>query len=132
MKKAVIVFIVAALVLATVGLWIFSSSGNFKPADIASFGIIILVVVFAVFFGVKRLTSAKRGEPPEDELSKKVMRKTSSLSYYISLFLWLAIMYFSDRFNYETHTIIGIGILGMAVVFAVCWLVINFIGIKNE
>jgi len=132
MKKAVIVFIVAALVLATVGLWIFSSSGNFKPADIASFGIIILVVVFAVFFGVKRLTSAKRGEPPEDELSKKVMRKTSSLSYYISLYLWLAIMYFSDRFNYETHTIIGIGILGMAVVFAVCWLVINFTGIKNE
>ncbi len=132
MKKAVIVFIVAVLVLATVGLWIFSSSGNFKPADIASFGIIILVVVFAVFFGVKRLTSAKRGEPPEDELSKKVMRKTSSLSYYISLYLWLAIMYFSDRFNYETHTIIGIGILGMAVVFAVCWLVINFTGIKNE
>ena len=132
MKKAVIVFIVAVLVLATVGLWIFSSSGNFKPADIASFGIIILVVVFAVFIGVKRLTSAKRGEPPEDELSKKVMRKTSSLSYYISLYLWLAIMYFSDRFNYETHTIIGIGILGMAVVFAVCWLVINFTGIKNE
>jgi len=132
MKKAVIVFIVAALVLATVGLWIFSSSGNFKPADIASFGIMILVVVFAVFFGVKRLTSAKRGEPPEDELSKKVMRKTSSLSYFISLYLWLAIMYFSDKFNYETHTIIGIGILGMAVVFAVCWLVINFTGIKNE
>ena len=132
MKKAVIVFIVAALVLATVGLWIFSSSGNFKPADIASFGIIILVVVFAVFFGVKRLTSAKRGEPPEDELSKKVMRKTSSLSYYISLYLWLAIMYFSDKLNYETHTIIGTGILGMAVVFAVCWLVINFTGIKNE
>ena len=132
MKKAVIVFIVAALVLATVGLWIFSSSGNFKPADIASFGIIILVVVFAVFFGVKRLTSAKRGEPPEDELSKKVMRKTSSLSYYISLYLWLAIMYFSDKFNYETHTIIGIGILGMAVVFSVCWIVINFTGIRNE
>jgi len=132
MKKAVIVFIVAALVLATVGLWIFSSSGNFKPADIASFGIIILVVVFAVFIGVKRLTSAKRGEPPEDELSKKVMRKTSSLSYYISLYLWLAIMYFSDKFNYETHTIIGIGILGMAVVFSVCWIVINFTGIRNE
>jgi len=132
MKKAVIVFIVAALVLATVGLWIFSSSGDFKPADIASFGIIILVVVFAIFFGVKRLTSAKRGEPPEDELSKKVMRKTSSLSYYISLYLWLAIMYFSDKLNYETHTIIGMGILGMAVVFTVCWLVINFTGIKNE
>jgi peptidoglycan/LPS O-acetylase OafA/YrhL len=132
MKKAVIVFIVAVLVLATVGVWIFSSSGNFKPTDIAGFGVIIIVVAFAVFIGIRRLTSAKRGEPPEDELSKKVMRKTSSLSYYISLYLWLVIMYFSDRLDYETHTIIGAGILGMAVVFAVCWLVFNFTGIRNE
>jgi len=132
MKKAVFVFIVAVLVLATVGLWIFSSSGHFKLVDIAGFGIIILVVAFAVFLGIRRLTSAKRGEPAEDELSKKVMRKTSSLSYYISLYLWLAIMYFSDKLDYETHTIIGAGILGMAVVFAICWLIVNFTGIRNE
>jgi peptidoglycan/LPS O-acetylase OafA/YrhL len=132
MKKAIVVFILAALVLATVGLWIFTSSGNFKLVDIASFGIIILVVAFAVFFGYKKLVSAKRGEPAEDELSKKVMRKTSSLSYFISLYLWLVIMYFSDKLEYETHTLIGTGILGMAIIFAVCWLVINFTGIKNE
>ncbi|OFY63782.1 MAG: hypothetical protein A2V64_04915 [Bacteroidetes bacterium RBG_13_43_22] len=132
MKKTVFAFIVAALVLATVGLWIFSSSGHFKLVDIAGFGIIILVVAFAVFIGIRRLTSAKRGEPAEDELSKKVMRKTSSLSYYISLYLWLAIMYFSDKLDYETHTIIGTGILGMAVVFTICWLIVNFTGIKNE
>lgn len=132
MKKAVVVFIVAALVLATAGLWIFSSSENFKLIDIANFGIIFLLVAFAVLIGYKRLSSAKRGEPAEDELSKKVMRKTSSLSFYISLYLWLAIMFFSDKLNYETHTIIGTGILGMAVVFAVCWLVVNFTGIRNE
>jgi peptidoglycan/LPS O-acetylase OafA/YrhL len=132
MKKAVVVFIVAALVLATVGLWIFSSSENFKLIDIANFGIIFLLVAFAVLIGYKRLSSAKRGEPAEDELSKKVMRKTSSLSFYISLYLWLAIMFFSDKLNYETHTIIGTGILGMAVVFAVCWLVVYFTGIRNE
>ncbi len=132
MKKAVVIFIVAALVLATVGLWIFFASETFKLIDIANFGIIFLLVAFAVLIGYKRLSGAKRGEPAEDELSKKVMRKTSSLSFYISLYLWLAIMFFSDKLNYETHTIIGIGILGMAVVFAVCWLVINFTGIKNE
>jgi len=132
MKKAIIVFILAALILTSLGLWIFPSSGNFKPIDIAGFGVIILLVAFAVFIGIRRLTSAKRGEPPEDELSKKVMQKTSSLSYYISLYLWLVIMYFSDRLDYETHTIIGAGMLGMAVVFAVCWLVFNFTGIRNE
>ncbi|MCJ7449167.1 MAG: hypothetical protein MUO72_15930 [Bacteroidales bacterium] len=132
MKRAVIVFILAALVLISVGVWFFSSSAKVTTVDILSFGIIILVVAFAVFIGFKRLSSAKRGEPAEDELSKKVMRKTSSLSYYISLYLWLVIMYFSDKLKFETHTIIGAGILGMAVIFAICWLIINFGGIRNE
>jgi peptidoglycan/LPS O-acetylase OafA/YrhL len=132
MKKGIVVLIVAMLALITTGLWLFSSSGNLKPFDKVSFGIIILVVAFAFFLGYKRLASAKRGEPPEDELSKKVMQKTSALSYYISLYLWLAIMYFSDRLDYETHTVIGAGILGMAVVFAVCWMVFNFTGVRNE
>jgi len=60
------------------------------------------------------------------------MRKASSLAYYISLYLWLLIMFLSDKLNYETHTIIGMDILGMAVVFAVCWLIVNFTGVRNE
>jgi peptidoglycan/LPS O-acetylase OafA/YrhL len=94
--------------------------------------VIVLVVAFALFVGYKRLSSVNKGEPAEDEMSKKVMRQTAALSYYISLYLWLAIMYFSDKLNYEIHTVIGAGILGMAVTFGVCWLVINFRGIRNE
>ncbi len=132
MKRGIIVFIVAALVLFTTGLWLFTATEKFKPFELVGFGILILVVLFALFIGFKRISSAKKGEPPEDELTKKVMQKTSSISYYISLYLWLAIMYFSDRLDYETHTVIGAGILGMAVVFAVCWLVFNFKGVRNE
>jgi peptidoglycan/LPS O-acetylase OafA/YrhL len=132
MKRGIIVFIVAALVLFTAGLWFFSADTKFKPFELVGLGILILVVLFALFIGYKRISSAKKGEPPEDELTKKVMQKTSSLSYYISLYLWLAIMYFSDRLEYETHSIIGAGILGMAVIFAVCWLVFNFTGVRNE
>jgi peptidoglycan/LPS O-acetylase OafA/YrhL len=94
--------------------------------------VIILVVGFAVFIGYKRLTSAKRGEPAEDELSKKVLQKTASLSYYISLYIWLFMMYIQDKINLETHSILAIGMLGMAVTFAICWLIINFTGIRNE
>ena len=132
MKKSIIVFVVAALVLVTTVLWMLSSSGDFKTNDIGSFVIIFLLVAFAVLMGFKRLSSVRRGEPAEDELSKKVMRNTASLSYYISLYLWLIIGYFSDRFDYETHTVIGAGIIGMAIIFAVCWLIFNFGGIKNE
>lgn len=132
MKKSVIVFIIAALVLIPTLIWIFSGSGPVKPMELVNLGVIVIIVLFALFFGYKRLNSARKGEPPEDELSKKVMQKTSSLSYYISLYLWLALMYFSEKLNYEAHTIIGAGILGMAIVFAVCWLVFNFRGIRNE
>ena len=132
MKRAVLVFILAALVLITTGLWFFSSSNKLDLPDFLGLAVIILVVGFAFYFGYKKLTSAKRGEPAEDELSKKVMHKAASWSYFISLYLWLAIMYFSDRLKYETHTLIGAGILGMAIVFAICWLVFNFRGIRNE
>jgi hypothetical protein len=32
----------------------------------------------------------------------------------------------------ETHSVIGIGILGMAITFAVCWVIFNFTGVRNE
>lgn len=131
MKRTAIVFIVSALVLGTTCLWIFSS-GSLKAIDLISFGIILLLVAFALFVGYKRLTSLKNGEPAEDELTRKVMKQTASFSYYISLYLWLAIMYFSEKLNYEAHTLIGAGILGMAVVFGICWLFFNFRGIKND
>ena len=132
MKKSVIIFVIAALVLLATFLWMLSSYGDFKTNDPGSFIVIILLVAFALFIGFKRLSSARRGEPAEDELSKKVMQKTASLSYYISIYMWLIIGYFSEKFDYETHTLIGAGIIGMAITFAVCWLIVNFRGIKNE
>ena len=132
MKRAVLVFVLAAMVVITTALWFFSKTNKITTVDIVGLGVILLVVGFAVFIGYKRFTSSKRGEPAEDELSKKVMLRTSSLSYYISLYLWLVIMYFSDRLKLETHTIIGVGILGMAVIFTICWLVFNFRGVRNE
>jgi peptidoglycan/LPS O-acetylase OafA/YrhL len=132
MKKAVLVFVVAALVLMTTALWVYSSEGSFKGMDILQFGVILLVVIFALFIGFKRLKSVKRGEPVEDELSKKVLQKTSSLSYYISLYLWVGMIFINDRFKIETEELIGMGILGMALTFAICWLVFNFRGVKNE
>ena len=132
MKKALIIFIVAAIVIAASILWFMSFSEKLRLADLVTTAVLILVVGFALFIGVKKMISARRGEPAEDEMSKKVMRKTASYSYYISLYLWLAIMYFSDKMDYETHVFIGSGILGMALVFTVCWLIFNFTGVRNE
>ncbi len=132
MKKAVIVFIVSALVLISTGVWYFSSKSDMAPLEVTGFGVILLLVVFALFIGIKRLMSAKRGEPSEDELSKKVMMRASSLSYFISLYLWVFVIYINDRVDVDTEVLIGSGVLGMAVIFAICWLIINFKGVRNE
>jgi hypothetical protein len=132
MKKAVLIFVVAAIVLIAIGLWIIDSSVITGHKSILSLAVIILLVGFAIFIGFKQLKSVKRGEPAEDELSKKMQTKASSISYYISIYLWLFIMYFCDKTKIEIHTLIGMGIMGMALVLALSWVIIYFRGIKNE
>ena len=132
MKKGKGIFIISALVLITCLIWFFTSGADLKLPNLLNFGVILVILIFAVWLGIKRFKSVRNGEPAEDELSKKVLMKASSMAYYISIYLWLAIMYFSDRINLPNHTMIGTGILGMAVVFAVCWLIVNFTRLKNE
>jgi len=132
MKRSLIIFLVAAMVLATTALWFFTSTPKLNFMDNLHFFIIILIVGFAVFVGYKRLTNARRGEPTEDELSKKVLQKTAAWSYYISLYLWVGVIFINDRVEIDTEVLIGSGILAMALVFAICWLVFNFRGIRNE
>jgi peptidoglycan/LPS O-acetylase OafA/YrhL len=132
MKKGTTFLILSALVLISCVIWFFTGGEKQILSDFLKFGVILLILIFAIFFGIRRLKSVRNGEPAEDELSKKVLGKAAAMSYYISVYLWLAIMYFCDRINLPNHTLIGVGIVGMAVVFAVCWLVVNFTGLKNE
>jgi peptidoglycan/LPS O-acetylase OafA/YrhL len=131
MKKSYLVLIISAMVLATTILWVVSSKTSQNFGGIAQFSIILVVIGFGVYIGVSRLKSGKRGEPAEDEMSRKILQKASSTSFYISLYMWLGVMYFSDRTKLETHSQIGSGILGMAVIFCVCWIFYKIRGMKD-
>jgi hypothetical protein len=131
MKKSYLVLIISALVLFTVLLWFLNTKMTSGVPQIIQYGIIVVLVGFGVYVGFSRLKSEKRGEPPEDELSKKILQKASSTAYYISIYLWLAIGYFSDRTKLENHSLVGAGILGMAVIFCVCWIFYKIWGTKN-
>lgn len=131
MKRSALLFLVVAMVLISTGVWFFSSRTGMKSIDWLQFGIILLVVLFALFIGFKRLSSERRGEPTEDELSRKVMQKSAAFSYFISLYLWVAMIYIKDKVTLDTEELLGSGILGMAVIFALCWLVFHFRGIRH-
>lgn len=132
MKRTIIIFMLAALVLATCAIWFLTSGVSFEWMGLLQPFVIIFVVVLGLFFGIRRLRSVRRGEPAEDELSKKISVKTASVSYYVSIYLWLAVMYFSDKVQMEVHTMIGTGIIGMAVIYVLCWLFFSYRGIRNE
>jgi peptidoglycan/LPS O-acetylase OafA/YrhL len=132
MKKSLIVFFVAGLVLVTTGIWYFSLDNGFRPMDLLHFGIILLIVGFALFVGYKRLKNVRRGEPAEDELSKKVLQKSAAISYFISLYIWVFLIYLKDRVSMDTEELLGTGVLAMAVTFGVVWVLLNFRGIRND
>jgi len=132
MKRIVVLFAIVALVLVSTGIWFFSAGGNSGLVENLHFVVILALVLFAVYIGYRRLTSVRRREPAEDELSKKVLQKTAALSYYISLYLWVFMIYLKDRVEMDTEVLLGSGILGMAVIFALCWFFFNWRGVRNE
>jgi len=132
MKKIFPVFMVSFLVLGTIILWFFSSKAPMSVIETGQFAIIILLVGFAVYLGITRLRSVKRGEPAEDELSKRVLQKASSLAYYVSLYLWVAMIFVNDRTKIETEVLLGIGILGMAVIWVALVIFFKVKGLKDE
>ncbi len=130
--KTLFVLLVAGVVTLSLGAWLYySQAGSFELMDVLQIGIILILVSFALILGIRRLKSERRGEPAEDEYSKKVMQKAAATAYYISLYLWLALVFFNDKFSLETESLIGNGIIGMAILFALCWVYYKLKGIKS-
>jgi peptidoglycan/LPS O-acetylase OafA/YrhL len=87
----------------------------------------VLVVGFALFLAFKRFRSLKEDLPAEDEMSKKILRRGAATSFYLSLYSWLFLYAFADKIKLETHSLLGLGIMGMAVIFALSWIYHRFI-----
>jgi len=130
--KTSFLILLIGVVTLSLGAWVYFSKAD-PPgmADLTQYGIIILLVAFALIVGIRRLKSERRGEPAEDELSKRIMQKSASTAYYVSLYWWLVLSYLSERWEMETGSVIGRGILGMAVIFILSWFYFRLKGMKS-
>ena len=69
----------------------------------------------------------KEGYPLKDERSKKVIEKASSLAFYVTLYLLLAIGFLSEdviKFR-DVSQATSLAVGGMAILFAVFWAYYN-------
>lgn len=132
MKKLIPLLVVSALVFGTTLFWFMNSGSGLQTAEIWQFAVILLLVAFALYILFTRAKSVSRGEPAEDELSKKILQKASSLSFYISLYIWVAMIIVNDRTTMDTEVLLGTGILSMAVVWVSLVIFFKIRGLRNE
>lgn len=131
MKKIIPLLVVSLLVLGTTLFWFTNSGSGLQAAEVWQFAVILLIVAFALYILFTRVKSMNRGEPAEDELSVKILQKASSLSFYISLYIWVAMIIINDRVTMDTEVLLGTGILSMAVVWVVLVIFFKVRGLRN-
>jgi hypothetical protein len=99
----------------------YAMQGSISIRDIIMAVVLLLVVAFALFLGANRFRSEKRGEPAEDELSRLILLKAAATSFYLSLYLWLVLIFINSSREMDTESAIGAGIIGMSFLFAISW-----------
>ena len=127
MKRTIVIAVLAVLVTVAIFVWFFNSERTIDTKGFLMIPIQIVVVGFAVVVLYRRWKDAKDKLPSEDEMSKKILRRGAATSYYASIYMWLAFMFFEERIDLERSTLIGAGILGMALIFALSWIYHNYI-----
>jgi len=126
-RKATFLAVLSVAVLTTMIYWMIRSEATMNLKESLMIIIQLVVVVFAIFFAFRRLKSVKQNLPAEDEMSKGILRRTAATSYYVSMYMWLAFMFFEENIDLERRILIGAGILGMALIYALSWVYHNYI-----
>ncbi len=126
MRKAIIIAVLAVLVTATIVVWMLNTETSKDIGSVLMPAILVVVLGFAVIVLIRRWKATKEKLPAEDEMSKNILRRGAATSYYVSLYLWLALMYFEESIELERSSLIGAGILGMAIIYALSWVYHNY------
>ena len=108
------------------------ASQNYLFTEYFYVGIISIFFILGIYIGYKRMKRKKEGFPEEDEMSRKVARKAAANSFYLSLFLWLALIYIQDRSDSDTRIFFGYGMIGMALIFVFSWFFYQYKGLLHE
>lgn len=126
--------IVTGLVVLVMLLWAIPS---FIKGEILSALFPILAALALIFFSVvilkRKFEEVKKGFPARDERTKKIFIYAGYKTFLISLYWLLGISFAEDygiiQFR-DVQQAIGVGILGMSIIFGLSYLWINKRGVN--
>ncbi|MBU0466726.1 MAG: hypothetical protein KJ718_03275 [Nanoarchaeota archaeon] len=126
--RLIVIFIVSVLVIATGTLFAVTT---FSKGDIGGgiLGVIISITIltFAIFVYRRGNRDLKEGYPLRNERSQKVMQKSMSMAFLVSLYLLLAIGFLSEDIIHfrDVSQATSAAVGGMAILFAIFWVYYN-------
>jgi hypothetical protein len=91
----VVGFIVVALVLATLVLYV-TNMGGINLSEYSTILVLIVLVIGATWVLVDRMRSMKAGLPAKDEMTVKLSHKAGYYAYLASIYIALAFMWYSN------------------------------------
>jgi len=115
-------------VLFMAAIWGFAiiekGTNLFKGYDLIIFILIVVFGVIALVSAIKKDKDEKEGIPVEDELSNQIKYKAGYYAYMASMYMWLFIFLFKDKFP-DLETLLGGGILLSALISFIARLVVK-------
>jgi len=129
--KTMLILMLAGTVTFTVGLWLYSTKSELSVIEYTTAGLVLVVVIFSLVIGFKRLKDAKQGIPPEDELSVQIKQKAAANAFVFSFWLWTMIILFMGDKEIRPTIPIGIGIIGSGLIFIGLWIYYSKTGLGN-
>jgi len=116
-KNRKILMITSVLFMAAIWGFIAVEKGTnlFRGLDLYIFILIIAVGVIALIRALKKDKEEKEGLTIEDELSTLFKYKAGYYAYLSSMYMWLFIFLFKDKFP-DVETMLGGGILLSALI----------------
>ena len=126
MKKVFLPVFILTWVVVLSGFWIIQPGDtNSSTLELIFIGVILLLLILGIYFSYGRIKRKKEGFPEEDELSRIIERKAAAISYYLSIILWLALIFIQSNISIELKWVFSIGMIGMALLFVISWVIIN-------
>lgn len=125
-SKIILVLCVSMLSVIVLGLSIVAirllGSSNIISALLVIIGALSLIIVSSNVLK-REIGYLKKGIPIDDERSKKTRMYAAGYSYFISIYIWLALLIFQRHLDRDDILITGL--LGMAISFWASWAILS-------
>ena len=127
--------LLALMILGTItfglGFWLYGTMSEIQPFHYATLVVVLLVVLVGLLVGIKRLKEEKKGLTADDELSRRTKEKAAAHAFVGSFYLWALLLAFTVDSNIAIEIPLGIGLLGMGIMFLGFYAYYHFKGIDS-